>query len=136
MTRFVLDAAAMLRLFLEDGPMPEGLLEAIGRAESGESLFIVPELFWVETAQVLHRRRKIGQLDSKELKRMWKDMQGLPAQSVRHAPYITPALEFAESHVLSVYDALYLAVAVDFQIPLLSADKKLHHAAATLDLLP
>lgn len=136
MTRFVLDASAMLRLFLEDGPMPEGLLEAIGQAESGESLFIVPELFWVETAQVLHRRRRVGQLDSKELKRMWQDVQGLPAQSVRHAPYITPALALAESHELSVYDALYLAIAYDLQIPLLSADKKLHNAAATLNLLP
>lgn len=136
MTRFVLDASAMLRLFLEDGPMPEGLLEAIGQAESGESLFIVPELFWAETAQVLHRRRRVGQLDSKELKRMWQDVQGLPAQSVRHAPYITPALALAESHELSVYDALYLAIAYDLQIPLLSADKKLHNAAATLNLLP
>ena len=136
MMRYVLDASAMLRLFLEDGPVPNGLIEATDKAEACESIFLVPELFWAETAHVLHRRRKMGQLDSAELKRMWKDVQGLPAQSLSHAPYLIAAMEFADAHDLSVYDALYLAIADNFRIPLLSADKKLHNAAATLDLLP
>lgn len=136
MTRYVLDASAMLRLFLEDGPMPTGLVEAIDEVEVGAGLFIVPELFWVEAAHVLQRRQKSGQLKPAELKRMWNDVQGLPAQSLRHAPFIIPAMEFAREHNLSVYDALYLAIADDLQIPLFTADKQLRKAAAALDLLP
>ena len=136
MNHFVLDASAALRLFLEDGPMPAGLMDAIDKAKAGEVMFVVPELFWAETANVLHRRRKASLLKASELKKLWQDLQGIPAQSVRHSSYLPAAFDLAEKYRLNIYDALYLSVAHKMDIRLLTADGELHQAAAALNLSP
>lgn len=133
--QFVFDASALLRLFLEDGPVPESLTGVMDLVETGEASFVVPELFWAETAHVLHRRQKQGLLASTELPRLWDDLSGLPARSLGHQPFMPSALKLASRYNLSVYDALYLAIAVGGEIPLLTVDDQLSKAACRLGVL-
>jgi predicted nucleic acid-binding protein len=134
--QFVLDASAMLRLFLDDGPIEDSLYVAMAQVESGEASFVVPELFWAEAAHVLHRRRKQKLLSVDELNRLWGDMSALPARTLGHLPFMQEAFGFADEFNLSVYDALYLSIAVAIEVPLLTADDQLNRAASKLDILP
>jgi predicted nucleic acid-binding protein len=132
---FALDASAWLRLFLHDGPLPDALDAAATDADSGISSFVAPELILVEAAHALHRKRQRGQISNAELKALWTDMQRTPVDLMRHGDLMATALALAGEQKLTVYDALYLAVARHVGAPLFTMDDDLAAAAKRCNLL-
>lgn len=49
----VLDTSALLRLFIPDGELPEGVGECIAAAEQGAIGVLAPELILAEAGQVV-----------------------------------------------------------------------------------
>ena len=129
MTTFVLDASAWLRLFLSDGPAVPGLEQAAQEVEIGTASFVAPELIVVEAGHALLRkvrRKQIRQVDWPDL---WQDLRRVPIDLLSADPHIDEALALALRHNLSVYDALYLAVALHVGAKLFTADEQLAKAA-------
>ena len=129
MKTFVLDASAWVRLFLCDGPAVPGLDQAAQEVETGFASFAAPELVVVEAGHALLRkvrRRLIRQADWLNL---WQDIRRVPINLLSVDEHIDTALELALRHNLSVYDALYLAVAVHLGAKLFTADDALAKAA-------
>ena len=54
---FTIDTSALVRLYIPDGPIPEGLEMAMQNAERGNDSVIAPELILAECGQVLHKKR-------------------------------------------------------------------------------
>lgn len=125
--RVVLDASAALPLLVEETTSREVKARLRAWREADTALW-VPAHFWLETSNaLLVRRRRAGhgviaglrELDELELQTAEVDR-----------PQLLVALDLAERHGLTAYDAAYLALAEILDASLFSADRPLLRAAA------
>ena len=130
----VVDTSAFLRLFLPDGNLPKGMEAFFRGVERGEDLAIAPELMLAEAGNVANKKRCQGLLTREEASELVHLMRSMPVRYLSHVDLITPALELAESHALTVYDALYLALARKQNVRLFTADEQLARIASILGL--
>ena len=126
---FVVDTSAVLRLYLDDGPAPEMLLSAFERAARGDALLLAPDLLWIESASVLLKQVARSLLTLVEASELLEDLGQLPIRGVPAHGLKLQALQLASAHGLSAYDALFLALTIDRQASLLTADHRLQRVA-------
>tara|TARA_R110000751_G_scaffold131576_1_gene233954 strand:+ start:316 stop:678 length:363 start_codon:yes stop_codon:yes gene_type:complete len=89
---------------------------------------VVPDLFWHEMRNVLmisYRRQRLS------LEEVWRSMHRMEQLRITTSPVAnnTLILTLAERHGLTAYDAAYLALAVEQNLPLATLDRKLSEAA-------
>jgi predicted nucleic acid-binding protein len=132
MRLYVLDASAWLRLFLGDGPAVPGLTEAALMVERGSAAFIAPELVVIEVAHALIRKVRLNLISLEEQQQIWLDMRSMPMELCGTEQHVESAIQLALTHNLSVYDALYLALAFNVGATLFTADTKLASVARTV----
>lgn len=125
MKSFVVDTSALVRLYVPDGPLPDNTEEAMELSFRGEALVLVPELAWIEAAAVLHKKQRAGFLSSDEVDEIFGAISQLPLETVGHAELVSPALHLARTHGVTVYDAVFMALARDRQADLITADARL-----------
>ena len=131
----VIDTSALIRLFVPDGPLPDGFEEFLRGVERGFNSAIAPELLPAETANVINKKRKSGEFDDDESKRLLSDLLSIPIRLFPHRALILRAFDLAGKHNLTVYDTLYLALAEEHGAVIFTADRKLLKIAAKLKLL-
>lgn len=124
----VLDTSTLVRFYVPDGPLPEGAEAALDEAWRGDGILLVPELALAEAAQVLLRKERAGRLSAAEAEGILEEILTLPLQVVGHAALISSAASLARRLSLTVYDALYLALALERGAPLLTGDQELSKA--------
>lgn len=129
MKTVVLDTSALLRFYIPDGPIPQGLERVMADMERDEAVVIVPELLFVETAQVLYKKQTQNILSQTEATKLLEEIVGLPLQVARHQEHILEAFFTAKRLDISVYDALFVALAQSFSATLITADIKLQQAS-------
>jgi predicted nucleic acid-binding protein len=129
MNFFVIDTSALLRLFIPDGPLPEGVEDAIRSVERGAASLLAPELLLAEAGQVLKKKRDSGVLTAVEMDDMLTDLLGLPIQLCSHKPILRDAIRRASDAKLTVYDAIFLVLAEKYNATLLTADEQLQKAS-------
>jgi len=95
----------------------------------GDELY-APDLVWAEVANVIWKRCGRGEIEAAEAAEMLRDVLALPLQVTPSDQLAEDALELALRTGRTVYDCLYLAVAVRTGSPLLTADKRLVNALA------
>jgi predicted nucleic acid-binding protein len=131
----VVDTSALIRLYIPDGPMPDGFEGFLRGVERGENSAIAPELMAVEAANVLHKKQWSGELSEDECGRLLSELLSLPIRLFRHRPLLLNAFQLASKHRLTVCDILYLALAAERGAVLFTADHKLAETAAALRLI-
>ncbi len=90
-------------------------------------VLLAPPLMWVETANVLVRRKHFSVPDAVFVLR---SMERLGLESAdRGFDGLVEAMALAEKHALSVYDATYLWLALDIDGELATLDRDLANAA-------
>jgi len=124
-TRWVLDASAAIRLFVPDGPLPAQVEDAIDAAARGDDTLLAPELLPAEVAQVLLKKERAGLLEPSEAAQVQQAIDELPVVLVSHRELLPGANRLARAHGLTIYDALYLALAKGRHAHLLTADERL-----------
>lgn len=123
MSDLVVDASVAIKWFL-----PEIHGEAALRLLEGQYALRVPDLIFSEFGNVLWKRFRKGQISSKEAIVTTEALLALPLQVESSQSLIPAALEIACSAHRTVYDSLYLAVAIAHQCRVVTADSKLHSA--------
>lgn len=131
---WVIDTSALIRLFIPDGPVLTDAEAALNSASRGGSLVLAPQLLLAEAANVLLRKEKRGELRAAEVDAILSDVKELPIRLSDHETIVSPACELARAHGLTVYDALYLALAERSGARLLTCDDKLDKVAGTIGL--
>ncbi len=126
---WVIDTSALIRLFVPDGPIHSELEAAFNRAASGADVLLAPQLLLAETANVLLRKQRRGELSAQELGELLQAIVALPIRLCEHGPLLLPATVLAQAHGLTVYDALYLAVAEQHSARLITSDDALNKVA-------
>lgn len=124
----VVDASAALAILLND----DGA-EAVDRAIRGRRLrgvhLVVPELFWIETANALARRHD-QTLDVILEAVATLDRMSLTTVHTARPGVLTMTAAMLD-HGLSAYDATYLALAENLDAELLTLDRRLAVAAGS-----
>ena len=131
---WVIDTSALIRLFVPDGPVHPEAEAAFNRASTGADILIAPQLLLAETANVLLRKCRRGELSSSELRELLQAVESLPIRYVEHESLLQPACVIAEAHGLSAYDALYLALAERHGARVLTSDARLETVARGMGL--
>ncbi len=121
----VVDTSALIRLYIPDGPIPDGLEEYIASAWRAETTLIAPELALAEFAQVLWKKEQAGYIKASELDEIVSAFLELPLEIMGHYNILTDALFLARHYGLTVYDSLFLALARRKKAELVTADQRL-----------
>ena len=117
---YVLDASVAAKLFfIED--QSDLAYACVRRAER----LIAPQLLQLELASIMARRARAGVMSQDRGREMLVSLSKLLDEAVDLKNLARPAFELAASHAFSVYDSVYLALARDRGLPLLTADMKL-----------
>lgn len=128
----VLDTSAIVRLYVPDGPLPNGLEDYIGAAWRAEVSILTPELALAEVTQVLRKKEQAGFLEPGVVDEILTAIMTLPLEIIGHYDLLPDALSLSRMKNLTVYDSLFLALAIKKDAILITADKRLEKAFSTI----
>lgn len=94
---------------------------------------VAPELLLTEVGNILWKKHRAGELEAVEAREILVELRRLPMRIARMAPYIENALALAIKHQRTVYDCIYLALAIHEGGRFVTADRKLSNALVDTD---
>jgi predicted nucleic acid-binding protein len=121
----VVDASVVAAAFFQEqhGDAAASLL-------AGKRELHAPDLILAEVANVIWKRCGRGEIGEDEACQMMADVLRLPLRITPCANLVDPALELAIRTRRTVYDCLYLALAVRTRSVMYTSDKRLANALA------
>ena len=119
----VVDASVVAGAFF-----PEKHADACRSLLASRRTLHAPDLVYAETANVLWKRRRRGEIDEQEASSLLTDILALPLRITPSGPLVEAALTLALRTDRTVYDCLYLALAVQEDAVMVTCDKGLANA--------
>jgi predicted nucleic acid-binding protein len=96
----------------------------------GQTVLLVPDLFWAECGNVLWRAVRTGRCSKAVSESGLATLKAHNLITIATATLVEKAFTIATTFHCSVYDSLYVALAVEFGLQLVTADQKLSNALA------
>jgi predicted nucleic acid-binding protein len=118
----IVDASVGIKLFIEesDSDVVDALFDEL--LANPPSRFFVPDLFFVECANILWKYVRGYGYSADEARQDVTNLLALPLRVVGTVALLTPALELAPQYEVTAYDASYAALAKQLDLPLITAD--------------
>jgi predicted nucleic acid-binding protein len=104
--------------------------ELLASSRREEVQFLVPDLFWVELANALWKAVRRNEISSNNAASAISFVRDLDIATVPSIDIVPQALDLAISHGRTVYDSLYVALAMQSKSDLITADERLANALA------
>lgn len=120
----VVDASITVGAATGEGPA----LAVFDTLTGSGAMLLAPPLLWIETANSLTRAKRYSPVETTSVLRVLHDV-GIESAD-RGEEGLAAAIGLADRHGLSVYDAIYLWLAIDVDGELATLDKPLARAAA------
>ena len=132
MNPVVVDASVAAKWVLpaEGETLTEEAAGWLRRYAQGEVLFLVPDLFWAETANLLWKALQHGRCSKEFAERAQASLVGRGLRTIASVSLLNLAFRIATDHQRTVYDSLYVALAVRANGQLITADERLANALA------
>jgi predicted nucleic acid-binding protein len=127
MTPLVVDASVVIKWAL-----PEVLGEAALRLLAEWETFIAPDFLFAETANAIRKRVRRGEISAEGGLRLIAEIDTVDIEPVSCRDLTADAYEIAITYGRSVYDAMYVALAVQQKTRLITADDRLYNALANV----
>lgn len=137
MPSLVLDNSVAMRWCFKDGSEADLIYaEKVLDSLASDYTFLVPNLWYLEAANVVVRAQKRQWLTTEQMHEFLNLVEQLPLivdnQTAKQAMSATILL--AIEHNLSAYDAAYLELALRYKIPLATLDTDLRKAANKINV--
>lgn len=100
-------------------------LRVLEQYESGEILLIAPDLLLAEFASLLAKRNRRKEISADQANKAFQLMGKCVPRPLDMRPRLQRALDLSLRHQLSLWDCVYLALAIEHDCPLLTADRRL-----------
>jgi len=127
----VLDASVAVKWAIPtQEPLTAESLRMLKRYSDGELNFIVPDLFWAEVGNVLWKGVRQRRWPIAVAHTAASEMRTRPFPTVSSLSLLPEAMGIALAHDRSVYDCLYVALAIRFKTEMITADERLANALA------
>lgn len=132
MNLFVIDASVAAKWFLPaaDEPLIDEALEMLEGYAKGRVRFVVPDLFWAEFGNILWKAVRQGKCTRGAAEAAIAATKSRRLPTVPSETLVEQAFAIAATYNRTVYDSLYVALAVDLRAQLITADEKLANALA------
>jgi predicted nucleic acid-binding protein len=130
LTAYVLDASVAAKWVLpsRDEPFAAESIRLLRSFAAGEINLSVPDLFWPEIGNILWKSVRAGRISGESA---YEAIDWLHALKIPTSPtmlLLGDAVRIAVSFERTVYDSLYLALAIASGRPLVTADERLANA--------
>lgn len=132
MTSYVLDASVAAKWFLTGSE--ETLVEEAAAILSGwvsdRLQLIVPDLFWAEMGSILWKAARLGRIPKISAREALAALAQQKLRTFPTLPLLESAYAIAESFQRSMYDSVYVALAIASDYVMITADERLANAVA------
>lgn len=125
MSVFVVDASVVIKWFV-----PEIHSDLARRLLATAHQFLSPDLLFPEVGNVIWKKVRRGELTVDEGQRLAADISSIAVETVPTRGLMIDAHAVAVTTGLTVYDAMYLALAVRLKTELITADERLGRMVA------
>lgn len=132
MTPIVVDASVAVKWCLpaHDEEFVPQAEEILASYRTGRELFLVPDLFWLEVGNALWKAVRKRKLDPETAGRNFRTISDLKIPTIPSFDLVPHALRLAVTHGRTVYDSIYVALALRVKADLITADERLANALA------
>ena len=130
MSIYVVDSSVVIKWFV-----PERGTEAALRLLQESHTFVAPDLLFAEVANILWKKTLRGELTEAESRQLIEDVEQVAVETIPCRELATDARELALITSRSVYDAMYVALAVRLETRVMTADERLVNALAAFPRL-
>lgn len=132
MITLVIDASVVVKWYLPAShePHAENAASLLRRYIAGDMRFIVPDLFWAELANVFWKAARQGRWANEDAKTAVSEVKKRAFPTVSSLSLLEDALEIATIFDRSVYDSIYIALALMAKSDYVTADERLANAVA------
>lgn len=132
MTQWVIDPSVALKWCLpahSEMFVPQAV-ELLASYRRADVQFLVPDLFWLELANALWKAVWKETLDHPGADTAYAKVTDLEIPTIPSHDLLPKALQLAVTYRRTVYDSLYVALAMQSQSVLITADERLANALA------
>ena len=128
----VVDASVAMKWILPPAnePLVAEAIRLLDLHTCGQTQFVVPDLFWVECSNVLWKSTRMGRCSQADALSGLASLKGYSIVTLPSVNLVEKAFTNSVTFGCSVYDSLYVAIAVETGAPLITADQKLVNTLA------
>ncbi|HUJ95502.1 MAG TPA: type II toxin-antitoxin system VapC family toxin [Terriglobales bacterium] len=132
MTNFVLDASVAVKWCLpeRDEPLVAQATALLQRYAAGEFRFLIPDLFWAEFGNTMWKAVQGARISARGAVISCSLVRELGLSVISNAELLENALELSLMHERTIYDCLYVALAIQSSATMITADERLANALA------
>lgn len=130
MNLLVIDASVAAKWSLQDEDLVAEADTLLDRYSRREIRLIVPDLFWAECGNILWNAVRRGRCTREKATSSLVALKDLDLTTVSSESLIERALSIASDFNRTVYDSIYVALALESRGELVTADEKLANAIA------
>ena len=123
MKALIIDASVAVKWFLPEVHSNDAI-----RILKSKQELLAPDLIWAEVGNTLWKKVLRKEITTEESSQILKDFLRFPIQTYGSKPLLDTAWTLAVQWKVSVYDGLYLALAVGLDFPLVTADRRFHES--------
>jgi predicted nucleic acid-binding protein len=120
---YVIDASVAIKWFV-----PEIHSDAARRLLAGAHQFLAPDLLFAEAGNAIWKKVRRRELTADEAQRLVGDLATVAVDIISTRVLVGDAAALAVTTGVTVYDALYLALAVRLETQVITADDKFRRA--------
>jgi predicted nucleic acid-binding protein len=122
---FVIDASVVIKWFV-----PEVHSDAARRLLAGPHQYLAPDLLFAEAGNAIWKKVRRRELAADEAQRLVNDLATAAVDIISTRVLVSDAAALAVTTGVTVYDALYLALAVRLKTQVVTADDRFSKALA------
>lgn len=130
MSLYVIDAGVAVKWFLTE-PHSDKARQLLEQFQQRIAELVAPELLVAEAANVFWKRAARGDLTAQEAADDLQDLLAINLPLTPSTALAARALALAQSYRRSVYDCLYLALALERGCELVTGDERLFNAVGS-----
>ena len=120
----VVDASVAIKKFIIE-PLTPKVDQLFDHLNDPNSRLYIPDLFYIECTNITWKYIRAGQYDSAEAQANLADLKLLRFTSTPTVDLMMEAIAISVAHGISAYDACYVALSRQNNVPLLTQDQRL-----------
>jgi predicted nucleic acid-binding protein len=129
MANYVVDASIVIQRLIRQPYTPNA--QVLFRQAPNPHQLIVPEFCLLECTNVLWKQVRFFGLPQFQAEQLVKGLRALPLQRAPVKRLLDSALNIGLKHQITVYDSVYIRLAIEFGYPLITVDESQARSAST-----